>query len=303
MEEKEVNKNQEKEPSTVSRRDFLKSAGVVAGGAAAAGGLAAILTGCQPAAAPVEGEAPAAPAAPAEVVAPPAPAAPAAPQVVPVEGVVEPAFEAETSMIRGSSFMGFGRDGMPTRVEVKNGRIVRIRPLRYADEGYTEEFMKPWKIEKNGATLMPNFDKVLPSTYGLAYKKRVYSPNRVRYPLQRVDWEPGGDPAKINPQTRGVSNYKRISWDEATTIIANELVRIQEKYGHMAVAVQGDGHGEGKTVHGPHGCMTHLLRYMGPDEQSSYTLSACGRQLGRLVLGRKARQRLGNHRYLRTPGQ
>ena len=140
MEEKEANKIQEKEPSTVSRRDFLKSAGVVAGGAAAAGGLAAILTGCQPAAPAAEAPAAEAPAAPAAPVAPAAPAVPVVQECPPcVEGMVEPAFEAESSMIRGSSFMGFGRDGMPTRVEVKNGRIVRIRPLHYADEGYTAQ--------------------------------------------------------------------------------------------------------------------------------------------------------------------
>jgi anaerobic selenocysteine-containing dehydrogenase len=86
-----------------------------------------------------------------------------------------------------------------------------------------------------------------------------------------VDWEPGGEPEKVNPQNRGISKYKRISWDEATTIIANEIKRIQEKYGYFAILAQGDGHGEGKTVHGPHGCMTQLLRHMGPDEQSSYT--------------------------------
>ena len=50
-----------------------------------------------------------------------------------------------------------------------------------------------------------------------AYKKRTYSPNRVKYPLKRVDWDPNGE---RNPQNRGKSKYVRISWDEATDIIA-----------------------------------------------------------------------------------
>ena len=188
-----------------------------------------------------------------------------------VDGVLEPAFEDEISVIRGTSGMGFGRDGMPARLEIKHGKIIRSRPVRYADEGYGPEYLKPWKIEKDGKVLEPASKKVLLTPLGLAYKKRVYSPNRIRYPLKRVDWEPGGDLAKINPQNRGKSKYVRISWDEATTIIANELKRIQEKYGYFAVLAQADGHGEGKTVHGPHGCQTQLLRHMGPDPQSSFT--------------------------------
>ena len=55
--------------------------------------------------------------------------------------------------------------------------------------------------------------KSLPSPFSLAYKKRTYSPNRIKYPLKRVDWDPNGE---RNPQNRGKSKYKRISWDEAT---------------------------------------------------------------------------------------
>ena len=253
MDEKE---EKDKDPGAkkVSRRDFLKGFGLAAGGAVVGAGVA---YGLVPKPAPEEG-----------------PAAPPIKEVIKyqtVEGVLEPAFEEEKSVIRGSSFMGFGRDGIPTRVEVKNGKIVRIRPLRYADEGYGREYQKPWKIDVRGEVLEPPYEKVLTTPLGLSYKKRVYSPNRIRYPLKRVDWEPGGDPDKTNPQNRGKSKYKRISWDEATTIIANELKRIQGKYGYFAVLAQADGHGEGKTVHGPHGCQTQLLRHMGPDVQSSFT--------------------------------
>jgi molybdopterin guanine dinucleotide-containing S/N-oxide reductase-like protein len=252
MEEKE----KRKDANPVSRRQFIKGAGLVVGGVAAGAAVGACKT--------EEAEVPAKEGVPV-----PKEGA----KEVPTTGVVEPAFEPEVTSIRGTSAMGFGRDGMPARVEVKNGKIVRIRPVRYAEEGYGPDYMKPWKIEVKGKVLEPpDKDKVLLTPLGLSYKKRVYSPNRIRYPLKRVDWEPGGDPAKINAQNRGISKYKRISWDEATTIIASELKRIQEKYGYFAVLAQGDGHGEGKCVHGPHGCQTQLLRHMGPDTQSSYTL-------------------------------
>jgi len=238
-------KKNEKGTSGFSRREFIKDAGLVVGGAAAGAAITHV-------------------AAPKKEVA--------------EEGktiasvVLEPAQEPEASVIRGASFMGFGRDGVPTRVDVKNCKIVRIRPLHYADEGFGPDKMKPWRIEVRGKVLEPSFKKTLASPLGLSYKKRVYSPNRIKYPLKRVDWEPGGDPKKTNPQNRGISKYKRISWDEATSIIASEIKRIQQKYGYLGILAQGDGHGEGKMVHGPHGCQTQLLRHMGPDQQSSYTL-------------------------------
>lgn len=53
---------------------------------------------------------------------------------------------------------------------------------------------------------------------GRAYRERLYHPDRLKYPLKRVG-------------KRGEGNFSRISWDEATTIIANQLRRITEKYG------------------------------------------------------------------------
>ena len=249
----------EKGDNKLSRRDFLKSAGLVVGGAAvgaaAGAGATYALTpkgGPEGAGGGAEGV--------KELV-----------KYQTVSGVLESAFEPEESVIRGTTGMGFGRDGMPARLEIKNGKIIRTRPLHYADEGYGLDYLKPWKIEVRGKALEAPSEKVLLTPLGLAYRKRVYSPNRIRYPLKRIDWEPGGDPAKVNPQNRGKSKYVRISWDEATTIIANEIKRIQGKYGYFGILAQGDGHGEGKTVHGPHGCQTQLLRHMGPDEQSSFT--------------------------------
>ena len=78
--------------------------------------------------------------------------------------------------------------------------------------------------------------KALPGPYSLAYKKRVYSPNRILYPLKRIDWNPDGE---RNTTNRGKSKFVRISWDEATTIIANELRRVKDAYGPEAILAQG----------------------------------------------------------------
>ncbi|HTX69866.1 MAG TPA: molybdopterin-dependent oxidoreductase, partial [Thermoleophilia bacterium] len=133
-------------------------------------------------------------------------------------------------------------------VDVKDGRIVRIRPFQY-DWKYDAETFRPWKMERGGHVLEPG-TRSRPAPYATAYKKRTYSPNRVKYPLKRVDWDPNGE---RNPQNRGKSKYVRISWDEATDIIASEIRRIQKTYGLNAILLQADGHGESKTIHTPHG--------------------------------------------------
>ena len=159
---------------------------------------------------------------------------------------------------------GFGLGSNSAAVDVKDGKILRIRPMHY-DDAYDIEDMRPWRIEVNGAVLEPK-DKTMPTPLQYAYKKRVYSKNRIPYPLKRVDWDPNGD---RHPETRGTSKYERISWDEATDIIASELKRIHETYGPLAVLAQIDGHGESKIIHAAHGCPGKLLDLMG-----GYTLQA-----------------------------
>ena len=164
----------------------------------------------------------------------------------------------EKSIPKGLCFSGFATDGNPVRVDIKNGKIVRISPLHF-DWKYDKKAFNPWKMEARGKVFEPGM-KALIAPYSLAYKKRIYSPNRVLYPLKRVDWDPNGD---RNVQNRGKSGYVRISWDEALEIIVNEINRVKEKYEPYAILSQSDGHGETKVVHGPHGCARRLLELLG----------------------------------------
>lgn len=164
----------------------------------------------------------------------------------------------EQTFIKGVGFSGTGHDGNTAAVDVKDGKIVRIRPLRY-DWKYKPEEFGPWKIEAHGKILEPTMKSLMPPL-SLGYKKRIYSPNRIRYPLKRIDWDPNG---KRNTENRGKSRYIRISWDEALDIIASEINRIKVEYGPYAILSQSDGHGETKVVHGPHGCTTRLLNLSG----------------------------------------
>ncbi len=123
------------------------------------------------------------------------------------------ALEPVQTTIKALGLGGVSGGGAPCAVDVKDGKIVRVRPLHY-DSKYTKEQIRPWKFERNGKTLEPNL-KSLPAPYSLAYKKRAYSPNRIKYPLKRVDWDPNGE---RHPENRGISKYKRISWDEAAEL-------------------------------------------------------------------------------------
>ncbi|GAI44265.1 unnamed protein product, partial [marine sediment metagenome] len=128
----------------------------------------------------------------------------------------------EKTYIKGLDLGGHG--ALPAAIDTEKGRIVRIRPL-HLDWRYDKKELNPWKLEVRGKVFEPSM-KILQPPFGLAYKKRVYAPNRIKYPLKRVDWDPDGE---RNPQNRGKSKFKRISWEEALNIVASEIKRVKEK--------------------------------------------------------------------------
>ena len=123
--------------------------------------------------------------------------------------------------------------GGPVFVHVKDGRIVRVRPMRL-DESDPE----PWTIEVKGKKYSPPRKTTL-STYTLAERNRIYSEDRVAYPRKRVDFDPNGD---RHPENRGKSPYVRISWDEALDIVSKEIKRVQETYGQAAISALTSSH-------------------------------------------------------------
>jgi len=86
--------------------------------------------------------------------------------------------ETQKSFTKNLSFCAHCNGSNVARVDVKNGRIIRIRPLHY-DEKYQPEEFKPWRFESRGKVFQPIMKEPL-SPFGLSYKKRIYSPNRIR---------------------------------------------------------------------------------------------------------------------------
>lgn len=58
-----------------------------------------------------------------------------------------------------------------------------------------------------------------PCVKGLSYPRRVYSPDRIKYPMAQ--------------DVRGSGNWRRISWEEAMQRIAARMLEIKKKDGSM----------------------------------------------------------------------
>ncbi|NLO27244.1 MAG: molybdopterin-dependent oxidoreductase [Actinobacteria bacterium] len=129
----------------------------------------------------------------------------------------------------------------PVSVYVKDGKIVRVRPLVVDEKDF-----KPWTIEAGGKEYSPP-KKVTLSPYTHAERRRIYSDERIKYPMKRVDFDANGAPGSTgpggrNPQNRGRSPYEHISWDEAATLVSSELTRVKDAYGGSAISGMTSSH-------------------------------------------------------------
>lgn len=96
---------------------------------------------------------------------------------------------------------GFCASGCPLNVHVREGKIVRTTAADLPNNAYKRICMK-----------------------GLTHVHRVYSPNRIQYPLRRIG-------------ERGSGEFERISWDEAIQEIADKWQGIMSESGNSAIGV------------------------------------------------------------------
>jgi trimethylamine-N-oxide reductase (cytochrome c) len=125
-------------------------------------------------------------------------------------------------------------NGGPIFIHVKDGKIVRVRPLVFDDV----KDAASWTIDARGQRFSPP-RKACISSYTLTEKAKVYSKDRILYPMKRADFDPAG---ARRPGNRGKSGYVRISWDEALDLVAGEMKRIREKYGLEAITSRASSH-------------------------------------------------------------
>lgn len=94
-------------------------------------------------------------------------------------------------------------DGMDCRIlaHVENGKVVKVEPGEFPTPGMRHICAK-----------------------GLSSVKDIlYHPDRLKYPMKRQG-------------ERGEGRWKRISWEEATGIIAEKLKEVSDKYGSKSIA-------------------------------------------------------------------
>ena len=91
----------------------------------------------------------------------------------------------------------------PLRVYTKAGKVIRIET-----DNTIKDSCHPRQIR---ACLK-----------GRSMRQRLYSPDRLRYPMKRVG-------------ERGEAKFERISWDEAYKTIAKRWKEIKEKYGNESI--------------------------------------------------------------------
>ncbi len=152
-----------------------------------------------------------------------------------------------------TSITGDFAGGVPIFVHVKNERIVRIRPMIFEDDE-----AKPWSLNADGRVFTPT-KRSNPAPWDLSVRRRTYNPKRVKYPLKRVGFKPGGG---SNTENRGKAEFERISWDEALDIVAAELNRIKETYGNSAILTIASGHGENAFINS-HALIRRVLNFWG----------------------------------------
>ena len=70
---------------------------------------------------------------------------------------------------------------------------------------------------------------------GRSQRKQVFSADRLKYPMKRKNWSPGGGKKEL----RGNDEWVRISWDEALDYVVGELKNAKEKYGNRSILLSG----------------------------------------------------------------
>lgn len=83
--------------------------------------------------------------------------------------------------------------------------------------------------------------QIRPCLRGRSVRWKTYNPDRLKYPMLRVG-------------KRGEGKFKKISWDEATSLIAEKLKYTIENYGNEAIYYQYGTGSTGANLHGRSAC-------------------------------------------------
>ena len=77
----------------------------------------------------------------------------------------------------------------------------------------------------------PDWPQARSCARGRMRRHEVFGVDRLKYPMKRRNWKPGGGRKEL----RGRDEWVRISWDEALDSIAEEIARITKAYGNTSI--------------------------------------------------------------------
>ncbi|MGB9023868.1 MAG: molybdopterin-dependent oxidoreductase [Candidatus Bathyarchaeia archaeon] len=175
--------------------------------------------------------------------------------------------------------LGFGADELLRSTAPPAGTATQTATGRVtATTGPPSEekvFLNLWKesgalqvyVRDNRITRMEPFKGYPTYVNRLAERYRVYSPQRIQYPMKRVGWEPGGKSPIAN---RGKGDFVRITWDEAFVSITKELKRLLDTYGPSAFLYAPGEHSDSWYYHNRYLYVHDFLSFLG-----GYTSLGC----------------------------
>ncbi|MBP2637451.1 MAG: anaerobic dehydrogenase, typically selenocysteine-containing [Firmicutes bacterium] len=85
----------------------------------------------------------------------------------------------------------------------------------------------------------PDYPQQRGCARGRSHRKMVLGADRLKYPMKRKNWEPGGGKKEL----RGQDQWVRISWDEALDSVSSEIKRIKTTYGNASIFASAGGSG------------------------------------------------------------
>ncbi len=102
-------------------------------------------------------------------------------------------------------------------------------------KGYNKAYVVDGVVMRMGTddTIPDSFDhpQLRACARGAAMRLWLLGADRLKYPMKRKHWAPGGGRKELRGRDEGV----RISWDEALDILSSELQRIKENYGNKSI--------------------------------------------------------------------
>jgi anaerobic dimethyl sulfoxide reductase subunit A len=107
----------------------------------------------------------------------------------------------------------------------------------------------------------PDFPQQRACLRGRSQRQQVFGADRLKYPMRRKNWSPGGGRKDL----RGKDEWVKISWEEALEAISTEIKRIKKDYGNRAFFADSSNISKTLSLYGGH------VSYWGTTSRGTWT--------------------------------